>query len=142
MCKHPHNQVQVCGKLVLQLGLHEWCGKTLFIFHATQNHSNNSTKVKHLVSWCYKRLLDVNVVQNQMIGLHNNGSSKITTWLFYMVILNKEVAKSNFNSSKRVEIITCSIFGSMNFSKQNWALSKAKWSWKRVNVQFNVSTLA
>jgi hypothetical protein len=30
----------------------------------------------------------------------------------------------------------------MNFSKQNWALSKAKWSWKRVNVQFNVSTLA
>jgi hypothetical protein len=54
-----------------------------------------------------------------MIGLHNNGSSKITTWLFYMVILNKEVAKSNFNSSKRVEIITCSIFGSMNFSKQN-----------------------
>jgi hypothetical protein len=40
-----------------------------------------------------------------MTGLHNNGGSKITTWLFYMVILNKEVAKSNFNPSKRVEIM-------------------------------------
>jgi len=54
-----------------------------------------------------------------MIGLHNNGGSKITTWLLYMVILNKEVAKSSFDSSKKVEILTCSFFGSMNFSKQN-----------------------
>jgi hypothetical protein len=78
-----------------------------------------STKVKHEVNWCYKRLLYASVVQSQMIGLHKNNGSKITTWLLYMVILNKEVAKSSFNSSKKVEILTCSFFGSMNFAKQN-----------------------
>jgi hypothetical protein len=67
---------------------------------------------KYSKNQCCKRLLDASLDHNQV-------GSKVATWLLCIVILKREINRSNFLSLRRVWIFTQSIFGPMIFSKQN-----------------------
>jgi hypothetical protein len=86
----------------------------------------NFANAKYSTNWCCKMSLDVSLDHSRVTWLHNNGGSKTTTWLLYMVILKRKAKRSNLFWSRRVRIFIRSIFGPMNLSTQNWAFSKTK----------------